>query len=178
VGHADGVYPEGARLDRVSRRKDPQVGGHAAVGEPLASEAQGEAASVHGRGCFLQREGERSDVVLMTVGEDDGAQLGAPLAQIVEVGHDRLDARHLGAWKRESGIHEQEVLVPLHDHRVQPELSQSSEGDQANSALVVHQPHTFLWPMARPQGPPVRLRGTLPDGRTPQQIASRRVLTP
>ena len=95
-----------------------------------AGEAQGEAAAVdRGRG-RLQREGEGADVVLVPVGEEDARGAARALGEVVEVGHDRVDPGHLGGRKQHPGVQQEEVLLPLEDHCVQPELSESPERNE------------------------------------------------
>ena len=128
VGHLNGVDAKRTRLDRRSRSEGAQIRVHAAIGEALAREAEGQAAAVDRRGCRSKREGEGANVVLVPVGEQDRAQLVAALGEVVEVGNDRLDPRELGIRKQETGVDQQKVLVPLDDHRVQAELTAVPRG--------------------------------------------------
>ena len=90
----------------------PQVRVDAALLEPLAREAEGEAASVDGRGRGLQRERERADVVLVAVGEEDPADRGRALGEVLEVGDDGVDAGHLGGREEHPRVEQQEVRPP------------------------------------------------------------------
>ena len=134
VGDADGVHPEGADLDRGARDQGPQVGADAPLLQPAPREAQGQSAAVdRGRGS-LQRERQGADVVLVAVGQQDPPELSGPLGQVGEVGHDGVDAGHLGRGKQHPRIQEEEVLLPLEDHRVQPELSEPPERNETQGA--------------------------------------------
>ena len=119
------------------------VGAHPAVPKAAAREAQGEPAAVDRRRRGLEREGEGADVVLVAVGEDDPAQTLAPLGEVGEVGHDSVDARHLRAGEEHARVEQEQVPLPLEDHRVEAELSQAAERDEPQRSFrrfVLHPP--------------------------------------
>ena len=135
VGDPDGVHPEGTDLHRLAGDEGAQVGVDAALLEPLAREAEGEAAAVDGRRRGLQGVGERADVILVAVGEEDPAEPPRALDQVLEVGNDRVDSRHLGRREQHSGVEQQEVLVPLQHERVEAELTEPAEGTSRTAVV-------------------------------------------
>ena len=114
-----------------------QVGVDAALLQPLAREAESEAAAVDGRRRGLQRVGERADVVLVAVREEDPAELLRALGQVLEVGDDRVDAGHLGRREEDPGVEQQEMLLPLEHERVEAELTEPAERHEAHRRRVV-----------------------------------------
>ena len=164
VGHADGMDAERACLDGLARREQPEVGARRALLQPAAHEAEGEPAAVHGSGRGLQREGEASDVVLVAVGEDDRPEAVAALGQVLEVGHDRVDARHLRAREHQARVDQEEMVLPLHDERVQAEFPQAAEGHQAQHGAVSGIDHAGI----------ARLRARLSRANSPTDSVSAR----
>ncbi len=143
VRHPDRMHPERAELHGLARCQQPEVGGDSPLLQPLPRVAQREAAAVDGRRRGLERKGERADVVLVTMGEEDAAQASGPPGEVLEVRYDRVDARHLGAREHHSRVHEQQMLLPLEEQRVHAELSQPPEGDETDAGLrrsAVHGP--------------------------------------
>ena len=127
---ADGVHAEAADLDGLPRREQAQVGLDAALLEAAADEPERQRAPEHGHRRGLQREGERADVVLMAVGEDDPADAVAALGQVAEVGHDRVDAGQLGRREQRARVDEQALVLALEEEGIQAELAQPAERDE------------------------------------------------
>ena len=134
---ADRVHAERPDLDGLAGHEGAQVGVHAALLEPLAREAEGEAASVDGRRRRLQGVGQCADVVLVAVGEEDSAEARGALGEVLEIGDDRVDPRHLGGRKENAGVEQEEVLLPLQHERVEAELTEPAERDEADRRRVV-----------------------------------------
>jgi hypothetical protein len=87
----------------------------------------------HGRHAELaQHVGERSDVVLVAVGEHDRLDLAAALAQRGEVGEHQVDAQHVGRRKHQPGIDDHDPSLALEDGHVLSDLPQAPQGDDAN----------------------------------------------
>ncbi len=120
-----------------ARDEGPEVGGDASLLKPAPGEAQSEAAAVDRGRSRLQGKRHGSDVVLVAVSEQDPAKLPGSLGKVGEVGHDRVDAGHLGRRKENPGVQKEKVLLPLEEHRVQPELPESPERNEAQGAGVV-----------------------------------------
>ncbi len=59
------------------------------------------------------------------------------LGEILEVGDDRVDARHVGGREEHAGVEEQKVILPLEHERVEAELTEPAERDEADRLRVV-----------------------------------------
>ena len=95
-------------------------------------------------------------MVLVPMREDDPFDLGAAIGQVLEVRNDRVDTGQLGVGEHDSGVHQQEVVLPLQHHRIQAELTVQRDQAERRSAAVPSIP-TYLC---------VPARG--PDPQTPQ----------
>ena len=68
-------------------------------------------------------------MVLVPVGEDDGADLVPAVAQVVEVGQDEVDAEVLVAREGEPGVDDDDPVVALHHRHVLADLAEAAERD-------------------------------------------------
>ena len=75
--------------------------------------------------------GQRADVVLVAVREDDRVDAAGRVAQVGEVGQDEVDARHLVAREREAAVDQDAALALLDDAQVVADLAQAPERDDA-----------------------------------------------
>src|SRR5207247_10458730 len=97
------MHAEGPDRLRLSGPEGAQVRVRSVVTHPPTDEAQGAPAAEDGSGRRLEREGQGADVVLVAVREEAPPQSRGALAQVLEVGGDGVDTRHLGA--RELDVH-------------------------------------------------------------------------
>ena len=72
---------------------------------------------------------EGADVVLVPVREDDGADVVPPVAQVLEVGEDEVDAEMLVPREGQAGVDDDEPVVALDDRHVLADLAQAAERD-------------------------------------------------
>ncbi len=79
---------------------------------------------------FAQQERHRADVILMAMGQDQRANLGAVLLEVSEVGRDDIHAQQLRVRKHHSRVHYDDVVAVANGHGVHPELAQAAERDQ------------------------------------------------
>src|ERR1039457_3538273 len=75
--------------------------------------------------------GEAADVVLVAVGEYDGADFIAVLSEIADIGDHNVDAKQLFFGKHQAGIDDDNVILPPEGQTVHTELPQAPEGDHA-----------------------------------------------
>ena len=135
VGHPERLDLEGRRgVERLAREDLPQVGADVHLVEPLGHQRQGEAGAVDRDHALAEQEGQRADVVLVGVGEEHRAELGGRVPEVAEVRDDQLHAGELGRRKEQAGVDEEELVPALEDHRVQADLAQTAEGDDAQHA--------------------------------------------
>ncbi len=75
--------------------------------------------------------GEAADVVFVAVGEDDGANLVAIFREVADVGDDDVDPEEFFFWEHQSGVDDDDVILPAEGHAVHAELAKAPEGDHA-----------------------------------------------
>ena len=92
--------------------------------------------AVHGREAPLpelpQHPGQRPEVVLVAMGDDDRLDLMGALAQVGEVGQDEVDADHLRGREAKADVDDDDATVVLDDGHVLAYLPQPSEGQYAD----------------------------------------------
>jgi hypothetical protein len=88
---------------------------------------EGEFGAVDGDVEFGEDPGEAADVVLMPVGEDDGADLGAVLDEVGDVGDDDVDAEEFIFRKHEAGVDDDDVVLPAEGEAVHAEFAETTE---------------------------------------------------
>ena len=90
----------------------------------------------------------RTDVVFMTVRDHDRANAVGVFGQVVEVGDDHLDARHVVLREEYAGVDDDDVLAHLEDHHVLANLSEPAERQDLESGtsagLQRHGPCGFM----------------------------------
>jgi hypothetical protein len=77
---------------------------------------------------------ERTDVVLMPVGQHDALDVVEPLPDVLEVREDEIDAGHLGVREGQPDVDDQDAVVELHARHVPPDLTDASEEDDARGS--------------------------------------------
>src|SRR5581483_601051 len=85
-----------------------------------------ELGTVDGNVDFGQNPRQATDVVLVPMGEDDGANFIAILDQIADVRNHDVHAQQFGFGEHQSGINDKNVVAPANRHAVHTELAQSA----------------------------------------------------
>ncbi len=83
------------------------------------------------RGQLAQHPGQRAEMVLVAVRDDDRLDVARALAQVGEVGQDEVDADHLGRREAQPDVDDDDPLVVLDDGHVLADLPQAAEGQDA-----------------------------------------------
>ncbi len=78
---------------------------------------------------LAQEERQRADVILVGVGQDDGAH--ALVAQVAEVGEDHVDSEMLVARERHAGVDDDDLVAELVNGHVLSHLAEPAERDHA-----------------------------------------------
>ena len=104
-------------------------------GQLGARQRQGEGRAVNGRVHLVQNVGERTDVVFVAVGEQNGAQTVLVLAQVSDIGNHDIHAQQLGVREHDAAIDHDHVVAALEGHHVHAELAQASEGYRSQLAV-------------------------------------------
>src|SRR5258705_894270 len=76
---------------------------------------------------FAQDPRQRADMVFVSVGENDGANVLPVLSKIGNVGDDDVDAEQFCFREHQAGIDDNNVVSPAHGHAVHTELAQPAE---------------------------------------------------
>ncbi len=90
---------------------------------------QREFGGVDGNLELAENPGQAADVVLVAVGEDDGADVLLVLNQVGDVGNDDVDAQQLRFGEHEAGVDDDDVVFPAKGEAVHAELAEAAEGD-------------------------------------------------
>ena len=75
---------------------------------------------------LAQHVGQRADVVLVAVGEDDRLDVVGAIAQVGEVGQDEVDAVHLRRREHQSGVDDDDAAVVFDDRHVLADLAEAA----------------------------------------------------
>ena len=131
VGDADGLDGEGAEGELFFGRDLDELG---FVEELMLFElafdvGQGELGGVDGNLELAEDPGQSADVVLVAMGEDDGADVLPVLDEVGDVGHDDVDAQQLCFREHEAGIDDDDVVFPAEGEAVHAEFAEAAEGD-------------------------------------------------
>ena len=90
---------------------------------------QGELGGVDGDLELGEDPGQAADVVLVAVGEDDGADVCLVFNQVGDIGDDDIDAEQFRLREHEAGVDHDNVVFPAEREAVHAELAQPAEGD-------------------------------------------------
>src|SRR5664279_686563 len=74
-----------------------------------------------------EEPGQRSDVIFVAVGENNGAYMGAILDQVGDIGDNDVHTQQLGFREHESGVNDDNVVAPANGHAIHAEFAESPE---------------------------------------------------
>ena len=95
--------------------------------ELFLHEAQGERGPVDGRVQIPEHIGERTDMVFVAVGEQDGAHLLLALHEVADIRDHHVDAEHVRFRKHEAAVHDDDVIAVLEGRHVQADLAETAQ---------------------------------------------------
>src|SRR6202158_504698 len=78
---------------------------------------------------LLQRVGQASAVVLVTVGEEDAKNFTIALQQVRDVRQHEVDSGHVFLGEHEAGVDDQDLAVPFEGPHVYADLAQAAQRD-------------------------------------------------
>jgi hypothetical protein len=145
VRHVDQLRAEGPQLERLARLDIDQDGVAQLVLVELRTRhrhRQGPAIDRRHRDRreLAQDPGQRPEVVLVPVRDDDRLDVRGALAQVAEVRQDEVDADHLRGREAQTDIDDDDPIVLLDDGHVLADLAQPPEGEYPQLA------HAVSWP--------------------------------
>jgi hypothetical protein len=137
VGHVDELDLEGPEVDRLGALDVGEVGLLEAVLVELRArhghrQRPAEDRDVDGQ--LAQDPGQRAEVVLVAVRDDDALDVVDAVAQVVEVGQDEVHAHLLGRREPQARVHQHDAVLVLDDRHVLADLPQAAEGEDAQRA--------------------------------------------
>ena len=124
--HAEDAEGKGlARFDGVQLRG----GEDAVVAELHLDEAMRQLGRVYGHVELRKDEWHGARVVLVAVGDEDGADLVLVLAQVGDVGDDEVHAGHVLFGEHNPGVDDDDVVAVLKGHHVLADFAEAAQGD-------------------------------------------------
>ena len=134
VVHMDGLDGKAAQLELAPGGDLHQLGAaqQAVLLQLVLDEADGEPGGVDRQVHLLEQVGQRADVVLVAVGDDDALDLILVLHHIGEVGDDQVHAEHVAVREDEAAVHDHHVALALVEGDVLAHLAQAPQGDDVH----------------------------------------------
>ncbi len=83
---------------------------------------------------LAEHVGQRPDVVLVAVGEDDRLDVVCALAQVGEVGQHEVDPVHLGGREHQPRVDDDDAAVVLDHGHVLADLAEAAQGQHSKFA--------------------------------------------
>ena len=144
VGDADGHDGEGAEGEAAAGENLDQLGvvEQAMLFELAFDVGEGELGAVDGDVELGEDPGQAADVVLVAVGEDDGADLVAVLDEVADVGDDDVDAEQLFFGEHQAGVDDDDVVAAAEGEAVHAELAESAKRDNLQF-FISHGPPVY-----------------------------------
>ena len=131
VRHADELDFEGADLENLFGLDVDEAGLliEVVLFHTALDQGQGEIGSVDGDSDIGKEIGDGADVVLVAMGEDQGADELLVFLEKTQVGHHQVDAQQLGLGEHHSGIDDDDVIAVADGGHVHAKLAASTQGD-------------------------------------------------
>ena len=125
VRHLDRMNRKRPNAEALSRLDFPQVG---VLQQPMLFQlvfdiSQREFRTPNRHVQFGKHPREGTDVVFVSVGENNGANLRAIFNQVGDVRHNDVHPQQLGFGEHQPGIDHDNVILPAHGHAVHSELA-------------------------------------------------------
>ena len=126
-----------AQLDRVAGlEREERVVAELVLLDLGAQQATRQRRGVDGHAGELGQDvGQAADVVLVGVGDDEGLDLLALVAQVVDVGHDEVDAVHLLLGEHQAAVDDDDLVGVLEDRHVLADLADAAQRDDPQDLL-------------------------------------------
>ena len=127
VRHLDELHLEAAHLHLVAGLHAVELRLDAALGELALQKSQRESGAVDGHFELVGVVRQRADVILMTVSEDDAAQLLQVVADVGDVGDDGVDAGAVLAGELHAAVHDDDVVAELEGGHILADLTDAAQ---------------------------------------------------
>ena len=131
VVHMDELHAEPPRLHRIPRLTHHQLGlaQQVMLLQLQPDKAGGHTGGVHRHIQFPQEVGQRADMVLVAVGDEDAPDAVSVFQQVGEIGNDHVDAVHIVIGEAHAGVHHHHVVAVLIYGHVLADLVETAKGD-------------------------------------------------
>ena len=127
----DELHGKTPRLDHLARLAGDELGAvqQAVLLQLQLDEPRRHAGGIDGGVDGTQHIGQRPDVVLVAVGDEDAPDLVLVLDEVAHVGDDHVDAVHVVVGKAHAAVHHDDVAAVLVDGEVLADLVQAAKGN-------------------------------------------------
>ena len=106
--------------------------------ELLAGQSQGELRAVQGRVAGAHKPGQRADVVLVPVGEDDAFEFVAILQNEIETRDDHVNTEQGVVGEHQAAVHDDHGIAGDQGHAVQPYFAEAAQGIEGHGGGQIH----------------------------------------
>jgi len=131
VANREEFYPEFTQAETFSRSYCLQLGSVQclALFEFDRDKPLGKFGGINGYVQLGKDIGQSASMVIVTMGDDDTANLGLFLHQVAYIGDYQVDAQHFLCGEHETGVNDDDVITVFYHHHVLADFTQSAEGD-------------------------------------------------
>ncbi len=140
MAHVEKLHAERSQWQNIARLDGMQFNLIQQVMLPQLhlGQAERQPCAVHGSIHVREDVGQRTDVVFVAVGEDDGPQLLPPLHHIGDIGNDDVNPQHVVLGEHETGVDEQHLFAVLDSHHVLADLAYTTQRNDPQTVSFVH----------------------------------------
>ena len=85
---------------------------------------------------FAKKKGHGTDVILVAMGQENGAKPVAVFPKVAEVRDHHVHPQHVFLGEHEAGVHHNQGILALQGHHVQTDFPQPSQGDHLEHAFA------------------------------------------
>jgi len=110
--------------------------------------SEGKLGGVDGDFELGENPGQAADVVLVSVGEDDGANMLFVFNEVADIGDYDIHAQQFRLGEHQPGVDHDNVVFPANGHAVHAEFAESTKGDNFQF-FRLHLSCTMLTPVGR-----------------------------
>ena len=93
---------------------------------------------IHRRGGNVQKMVDCSNMIFMTVGNDNANHLIGFLTQIFKIGNDVIDPEHIVFGEHDSGIHHQDLVLEFIGSHVLAHFPEPAQGNDLQFSVLTH----------------------------------------
>lgn len=147
VGDMEELNAEGAEVSNIAGFDFNESSGavEAVFFEAFADHSAGKATGVDWSLNMMKEVGKGADMVFVGVSDQNGADAVGVIHNIVDIGDDHVDAGEFFIWDHLSAIDDIDFVGVLVEHHIHANVAESTEGNDADFALVSWRTTGGLW---------------------------------